>query len=204
MARAIDLFKSRNLSMSEFRFVQTALIVILGLGVTEILRNIGNQISRRAKLEIYPLQIFVSCSILLFILMWLWNFSQSIDVRWTLPVFLLQMIAPIALALSAQIVGLDFSSKKSPEEQYFDNCTAIYLILAIVPLVAVFTTMTNLDYMPIKRDSLILINVGRLVESGFIASLGFIKKPVYHWSVVVGLLIVFFDSELKIVFELNF
>ena len=153
---------------------------------------------------LYPLQIFVSCSILLFILMWLWNFSQSIDVRWTLPVFLLQMIAPIALALSAQIVGLDFSSKKSPEEQYFDNCTAIYLILAIVPSVAVFTTMTNLDYMSINRDSPILINVGRLVQSGFIASLGFIKKPLYHWSVVVGLLIVFFGSELTLVFEMNY
>ena len=189
--------------MTEFRYVQTTLIIILGLGVTEILRNIGNQIRRRTEIEVYPLQLVVSWSILLFILMWLWNFSQSIDVKWTLPVFLLQMLSPIALALSAQIVGLDFNSKKSPEEQYFDNCTAIYLILAIVPLVAVFTTMTNLDYMSINRDSLMLINVGRLVQSGFIASLGFIKKPLYHWSVVIGLLIVFFGSELTFVFELK-
>lgn len=99
---------------------------------------------------------------------------------------------------------LPLCEKKSPEEQYFDNCTAIYLILAIVPLVVVFTTLTNLDHMSINRDSLMLINVGRLVQSGFIASLGFIKKPLYHWSVVIGLLIVFFGSELTFVFELKF
>ena len=190
--------------MTEFRYVQTTLIIILGLGVTEILRNIGNQIRRRTEIEVYPLQIFVSWSILLFILMWLWSFSQSIDVKWTLPVFLLQMLPPIALALSAQIVGLDFNSKKSSKEQYFDNCTAIYLILAIVPLVSVFITITNSDYISITRDSLMLINISRLVQFGLTASLGFIKKPLYHWSVVIGLLINFFVSELTFIFELNF
>ena len=136
--------------------------------------------------------------------MWIWNFSQSINERWTLPVFFLQILPPIALALSAQIVGFDFNSKRSSKQQYFDNCTAIYLILAIVPLVAVFTTMSNSDYMSITRDSLILINISRLVQSGFIASLGFIKKPLYHWLVVIGLLTAFFGSELTFVFKLEF
>jgi hypothetical protein len=190
--------------MTEFRYVQITLIIILGLGVTEILRNIANQIRSRTDIEVYPLQIAVSWSILLFILMWLWSFSQSIDVKWTLPVFLLQMLPPIALALSAQIVGLDFNSTKSSKQQYFDNCTAIYLILAIVPMVTVFTTMANSDYMPTTRDYLTLINISRLVQSGFIASLGFIKKPLYHWSVVIGLLIIALGSELIFVFKLNF
>ena len=190
--------------MTEFKYVQTALMIILGLGVTEILRNIGSQIRRRTEIEVYPLQIAVSWSILLFILMWLWSFSESVDVRWTLPVFLLQMLPPIALALSAQIVCLDFNSKKTSKQQYFDNCAAIYLILAIVPLVTVLTTTINSDYMSITRDSLILINISRLVQSGFIASLGFIKKPLYHWLVVIGLLIAFFGSELTFIFKLEF
>ena len=151
--------------MTEFKYVQTALIIILGLGVTEILRNIGNQIRIRTEIEVYPLQIAVSWSILLFILMWIWNFSQSINVRWTLPVFFLQILPPTALALSAQIVGFDFNSKRSSKQQYFDNCAAIYLVLAIVPLVTVLTTTINSDYMSITRDSLILINISRLVQS---------------------------------------
>lgn len=190
--------------MTEFKYVQTALIIILGLGVTEILRNIGSQIRRRTEIEIYPLQIAVSWSILLFILMWIWNFSQSIDVRWTLPVFFLQILPTIALALSAQIVGFDLDSKRSSKQQYFDNCTAIYLILAIVPLVAVFTTLSNSEYMSISRDSLRLINISRLVQSGFVASLCFIKKPLYHWLVVIGLVIAFFGSELTFAFKLEF
>ena len=98
----------------------------------------------------------------------------------------------------------EWTSMEGEVDQYFDNCTAIYLILAIVPLVAVFTTMSNSDYMSITRDSLILINISRLVQSGFIASLGFIKKPLYHWLVVIGLLIAFFGSELTFVFKLEF
>jgi len=71
-------------------------------------------------------------------------------------------------------------------------------------LVTVFTTTINSDYMPITRDSLMLINISRLLESGFIVSLGFIKKPLYHWLVVIGLLIAFFGSELTFVSKLEF
>ena len=71
-------------------------------------------------------------------------------------------------------------------------------------MVAVFTTIANSDYMPTTRDYLTLLNISRLVQAGFIASLGFIKKPLYHWSVVIGLLIVALGSELTFVFKLNF
>jgi len=190
--------------MTEFRFVQITLVIILGFGVTEILRNIGGQIRRRKEIEVYPLQIVVSCSLLFFILLWLWSFSQSIDVTWTLPIFLLQVLPTIALALSAQIIGMDFNSTKSSKQQYFDNCTATYLILAIVPLLSVFTTTTNSEYMPFTRNHLMLINIGRFVVTGITASLGFIKKPLYHWSVVIGLLIINFGSALTFIFRLKF
>jgi hypothetical protein len=190
--------------MTEFRFVQITLVIILGFGVTEILSNIGGQIRRRKEIEVYPLQVFVSCSLLFFILLWLWSFSQSVDVTWTLPVFFLQVLPTIALALSAQMIGMDFNSTKSLKQQYFDNCTATYLFLAIVPLLSVFASTTNLEYLPFTRNRLMLINIVRFVIAGFTASLGFIKKPLYHWSVVIGLLIINFVSALAFVFRLKF
>jgi len=128
-------------------------VIILGLGLTEILRNIGGQIRIRSKIKVYPLQIFASCLLIFFILMWLWGFSKSIEVTWTLPVFLIQVLPAIAFALSAQILGLDFNSTRSAEQQYFGNCRAIYLILASIPLFGVITTtvLRGLYRLPEKR-----------------------------------------------------
>jgi hypothetical protein len=94
--------------MTEFRFVQITLVIILGFGMTEILRNISGQIRRRKEIEVYPLQIFVSCSLLFFILLWIWSFSQSVHVTWTLPVFFLQVLPTIALTLGQRDQGHEF------------------------------------------------------------------------------------------------
>jgi hypothetical protein len=148
-----------------------------GLGLTEILRNIGGQIRRRSKIKVYPLQIFASSLLILFILMWLWGFSKSLEVTWTLPVFLIQVLPTIAFALSAQILGLNFNSKRSAEQQYFENCSAIYLILASIPLSGVIYTTVTAGSLPIAGETLTLLNIIRIIVAGIVASLGFVKKP---------------------------
>ena len=175
--------------MSQFRFVQITIVIILGLGLTEILRNLGGQIRRRSEIEVYSLQIFASCLLLFFILTWLWSFSLSLEVTWNLPLFLLKVIPTIALAFSAQLIGLDFNSTRSPEQQYFENCRPIYLIFASVPLFEVITTTGTAESLPITPEYLIVLNIFRVVIAGVVASLGFIKKPSYHWSVLICLFI---------------
>ena len=49
--------------MSEFEFVQVTFAIILGLGVTEILRGVGEQVRARHYLRLYPLQLVASCII---------------------------------------------------------------------------------------------------------------------------------------------
>lgn len=190
--------------MSAFRFVQITVVVILGLGLTEILRNLGGQIRRRSEIEVYPLQIVASCSLLFFILMFLWGFSAYIEVNWNLLLFLLKVIPSIALALSAQLIGLDFNSTRSSEQQYFENCRSTYLILASVPLFGVITTTVTAESLPISGENLIVMNIFRFVVAGVVASLSFIKKPGYHWSVIIGLLIVVLGWMSAIIFELKF
>jgi hypothetical protein len=193
----------RDIALSQFRFVQIVIVIILGLGLTEILRNLGGQIRRRSEIEVYPLQIFASCLLLFFILTLLWAFSLSLEVTWNFPLFLLKVMPTIALAMSAQLIGLDFNSTRSSEQQYFENCRPIYLILASVPLFEVITTTVTAESLPITPEHLIELNIFRVVVAGVMASLGFIKKPAYHWSVLIGSFVVMFGWTSAIIFELK-
>ena len=189
--------------MSQFRFIQIIIVIILGFGLTDILRNLGGQIRRKSEIEVYPLQIFASCFLLFFILMWLWSFSGLLKVTWNLLLFLLMVIPTIAIALSAQLIGLDFNSTRSSKQQYSENCRSIYLILASAPIFQVIITTISAKSLPITAEYLTALDTLRLVAAGFVASLGFIKKPAYHWSVLIGLFIAIFASTSAIIFELT-
>ena len=163
--------------LSEFEFVHVTVAIILGLGVTELLRNIGEQIRRRSEIQVYALQVASCCLLVLVILRYLWNFWSNLDVSWNLPLFLLIVSPTIALALSAQVLRVDCDSTMSIEEQYFGNCRATYLFWASAPLCAfVFDALSNYEFS--------LFEVIRFLVIGFLASLGFIKKPIYHWIVL--------------------
>ena len=168
--------------MSEFEFVQVTVAIILGLGITELLRNIGEQIRRRSKIHLYSLQVAASCLLVFVILRYLWLFWSNLDVSWNLPLFLLTVSPAIALALSAQVIRVDWDSDTQPKEQYFENSTATYLFWAAAPLSQLVFDVVS-GYVFTEKD------VTRLFVIGFLASLGFIKKPTYHWIVLSGLFI---------------
>lgn len=190
--------------MTEFMFVRVTIAIILGLGVTEILRNIAGQIRRKSHIEVYPLQVFASLILLFFIIVWLWGFSGSSAVTWTFPVFILKVLPAIALALSAQIIVLDFDSSKSPKEQYFKNSRVVYLILASAPLYELIFTAVTLKYLSIAVETLKMLIIFRLAGAGVVASLAFIKKPAYHWVVLLGLCIAVIETTTAVLFKLKF
>lgn len=100
--------------MTQFEFVQVTIAIILGLGLTDILRNLGEQFRNRSEIEVSWLQVGASCMLLLVILIYnLWGFWGALGVNWTLQLFLLQVAPAIALALSAQLIKVDLSSGKT-------------------------------------------------------------------------------------------
>ena len=54
--------------MSQFEFVQVTLIVILGLGLTDILRNLGEQYRHRRQVQLSALQVMASVLLMTVIL----------------------------------------------------------------------------------------------------------------------------------------
>ncbi len=177
--------------MSQFEFVQVTFAIILGLGVTEILRGLGEQIRARHYLRLYPLHIVASSVILIAIMIGLWGLWFVKGVQWTFPQFLLQAAPTIALALAAHVIRADCSiGADSLREQYFRNSGPAFLLLASVPLLTIVITLTRLDERPDDATNLAVITAARLLLAALGASMAFIKRPAYHWS-VLGLIGVF-------------
>ena len=120
--------------MTQFEFVQVTVAIILGLGLTDILRSLGEQFRSRSEIEVAWLQVGASCLLLLVILIYLWGFWVALEVTWTLPLFMMQVASAIALALSAQFIKVDLSSGKALEAQYFDNGVGTFTLWAMAPL----------------------------------------------------------------------
>ena len=177
--------------MSEFEFVQVTFAIILGLGVTEILRGLGEQIRARHYLRLYPLHVVASCIILMAIMIGLWGLWFVKGVLWTFPQFLLQATPTIALALAAHVIRADCSvAADSLCEQYFRNSGPAFPLLASVPLLTIVITFTRLDARPDDATNLAVITAVRLLLAALGASMVFIKRPAFQWS-ALGLIGVF-------------
>ena len=69
-----------GIKLSEFEFVQITIAIILGLGITAIIRNFSEQIRRMPEVKPYPLQVVASLVMLLVILQTLWGYWSVQDV----------------------------------------------------------------------------------------------------------------------------
>ena len=166
--------------MSQFEFVQVTITVILGLGLTDLFRNLGEQYRHRGEIEIYWLQIAASCLLLVVILMYLWNFWRTSNVEWTLPLFMLQVASAAALALSAQFLKVDCASNKTAETQYFDNRVATYVSWSFAPIFAgVFHVVTAEEILAIPRIVVVFL----------LLSLAITRNPKVHTTVIIALLV---------------
>lgn len=182
--------------MTQFEFVQVTVAIILGLGLTDILRGLGEQYRYRHEIEISRLQVGASFLLLFIILIYLWSFWLASDVIWNLPRFLIQVVSAIALALSAQFIKIDLSSGKTPEAQYFDNSTATFLSWAVAPLFAFFFAIAVGDMSSVE--------LGRLVAVALLVSLGIVSNPTYHAVMLTVLfLLSVFAGPVVILFELQ-
>ena len=166
-------------ALSQFEFVQVTIAVILGLGLTDLLRNLGDQFRHRNKIEIYWLQLLASCLLLFVILMYLWNFWSASQVDWTLPLFILQVASAVALALSAQFIKVDWTSSKTAKAQYFNNRLATFVSWSLAPFFSgIFSVLTNDGIYFLPRIGVFILLV----------SLAMVNKPIYHALVITALI----------------
>ena len=167
--------------LNQFEFVQVTVAIILGLGLTDILRNLGEQFRARREIEVSWLQIGASCLLLFVILIYLWSFWLGSGITWTFPLFMLQVASAIALALSPQFIKVDVSSAETLEDQYFANARATYIVWATGPVFALVFALA--------ADIAGTVDVGRIVAAALLISLGLVKHRGYHRVVLTTLLL---------------
>jgi hypothetical protein len=170
--------------------------IILGLGLTDILRNIGEQVRRRHESQLSTVQLLASILLLQVILTYLWQFWAAAEVIWTLPLFLLQTAAAVALALCAQFIRVDTTSARSAEAQYWENCALIYASWAAAPLLS----WVFLEAAAANIDS--SLNVSRFPVIALLGSLALFRRKYYHLAVLALLLAILVFGNVAFFFEL--
>jgi hypothetical protein len=184
------LTKVEKQSVSEFRFVLIVIGIMLGLGLTQIIRSVGDQLRRRAEIQIYPLQLIACVLLFYFILVWMWGFTLFNEATWNFATYILIIAPATALSMSAQLICPDLRSARSPEQQYFANSRPLYLVMSSVFILSIINTVVNSEYLFFDEEVLTIINGSRLLGAVSVASMAFIRKPAYHWLILIGVFIV--------------
>ncbi len=91
--------------MSPFEFVTVLISIILGLGITQIMSGIADLIHQWERVRLYwPHFLWIILVFILHVQEW-WLLYQLKDIEvWRLPMFLFQVLYPIALFILARIL----------------------------------------------------------------------------------------------------
>jgi hypothetical protein len=163
--------------------------------LTDILRNIGEQIRHRRTKALSAVQMLASVLLLQVILGYLWQFWGTVDVVWTLPLFMLQTAAAGSLALCAQLVRVETASAKTAEGQYWENSFVLFLFWAAAPLIsAVFYAAAD-----ILDNTFVFLRFGVVA---LLVSLAVINKKAFHLCVLSLLFGVLMFGNIAFFFDL--
>jgi hypothetical protein len=187
--------------MTIFEFVLTPLALIIGFGITEILKGWGERVHHRNRSKSHVLQIASSSMILFFSLVYLWVMWLIRDIVWTFPLFLLIAIPGYAVALAAYINRVDCSADAPPIlDQYFHNSRPLYGMLTLF-LLSLITLSLLTGVATHAMNSLDVIAVTlQLSLLGVLVFLAWSKKLQHHLFAYSVLLIVLCGLSLRLWF----
>jgi hypothetical protein len=123
--------------MSRFEFVLVLLSIIIGLGLTELLRNVVRQIRARKTVKIFwPQTILVG--IMFFALMQIWWEIWGLHVVevWSFPVLLLMLAGPITLFCTSHLIFPTKIEGANLEKYYFLNSRLIWGLASFTVIVS--------------------------------------------------------------------
>ncbi|MDG1995235.1 MAG: hypothetical protein P8J14_01965 [Emcibacteraceae bacterium] len=123
--------------MDRYSFVMMMMSIIVGLGVTELLRNIARQIQSRAGSKQYWLHSVIAALIFVSLLQTWWESwgLRNID-NWNFLIVLMMLGGPVGIYIIShllfpeQVKGADF------EKHYFKNSRAISVMGMLVVIVS--------------------------------------------------------------------
>lgn len=171
-----------------FEFVTSFYVVIAGLGVTLLVRSIGQMIESRERIRFYWVQ---SCwLVFIFILhvnSWFTLWAYRDQPSWTVGELLLLLSVPILLYLASHVsvpeIPEDSSARYDMRAYYYDRHGALLGLLAL-------SVLFNLgcEYLLLANKVLTEVNVLRLAGLGLVTLGAISSRPAVHVTITLGVL----------------
>lgn len=156
--------------MQIFEFVVSLYVVIAGLGVTLLVRSIGQMIESRDRITFYWVHTsWLGFAFLLHVNSWftLWNYR--LISRWTVGQFLLLVSVPTLLYLASHIsvpeISEDSTQRYDMRAYYYERHRILLSLLSVSVLFTLFS-----EYLLVERELLTVGNGMRLAGLGLLAA----------------------------------
>lgn len=119
--------------MDEFNYLSVLISIILGLGITRLLKGIGQQIEFRSQIESYwPSLLWAATLLLIHVQSWWSMFGLRFHAHWGFLTFLVVLLQPIVLYLLAALVlpSMIAGERVNLREHYFAQARWFFSLLS--------------------------------------------------------------------------
>jgi hypothetical protein len=178
--------------ISAFEYVTVFISIILGLGVTQILTGVADLVHQSDRVRIYwPHMVWVAIVLILHVQEWYITFELRTFNAWRLPVFLLVLLYPIILFITARLLfpfGLN-DDVIDLKDFYYKNYRKIFLFGAILALISIFHDL----FLRVSKPEDF---VGPALVLTLLSGMALLKisNPIVHKGVALFMLIVLIAS----------
>jgi len=178
--------------MSGFEFVLVLYAIIVGLGISDILKGWGEQIRVRHRMAAYPLQVALSFILMIYGITYLWAMWTFRDTVWTFNLYAAMAVIPLAISLASRVARVDTSMGALPaRDQYFQNAKPVFILMALAPAMLIL-----LSFLSPIRDSvlnppnILWLTALRVTIFAGILYVAWSRNEKVHWVGIVALLVV--------------
>ena len=173
--------------MSPFEFVTVLISIILGLGITQIMSGIADQIHQWDKVKLYwPHMLWVILVFILHVQQWWLTYELRAITTWRLPFFLFEILYPINLFILARILFPSAGEETFADLKkfYFQNYRKFFVIVIIL---STLSAIENIVIYDLGIEGW-LVNV-ILLTGLLVVSVKDIRSERLHQLIAVALLI---------------
>ena len=130
--------------MTPFEFVIVLISIILGLGITQIMSGIADQIHQWDKVKLYwPHMLWVVLVFVLHVQQWWLTYELRVITSWQLPFFLFEILYPINLFILARILFPSAGEETFHDLKkfYFQNYRKFFVMVIILSALSAIENM---------------------------------------------------------------
>lgn len=170
--------------MESFQHIAALISIIIGLGLTQILKNINALIKERRSVKFYWLSLYWAAGTFVLQIQWWWGIYRMKSLEtWDFHFFMFLILNPISMYLASGTVlpQVHQGMRTDLRSHYFENSRWFFLLCACNPLLDILRKVI------FQQQFLSSGNIANIFPFVFLVSLAFIKNEKYH--IIISMLL---------------